>query len=126
MHGINLPGATDTIEIYYVLKPNKRGSFGFAQDVDFWIATIHVIGEQIKLSIIRNKYCYENVLSDPSSLDELYTILATHIQDVRNLIPVEWHSPQYPDEPTELELAAEKQRVASILPTKLAMREWGN
>lgn len=125
LHGINFPVATDTIEVYYVLKPKKE--LGFPQEVDFWVATIHVIGEQIKLSIIRNKYCYENVLSSPLSLDELYTILATHLEDVRALLPLEWHSPQYPGEPSELELAADKQRAAaSLKPTTLRIREWGN
>lgn len=107
MYGVDAGKVTDTIEIWWPLNvinkmPNK-------QEANLWIATVCVTDEMIRLSLIKSKeWCYENTLSDPNSLDALYTILSTHINDVYEIIPKSHQIPQAADEPTLLELDAKK------------------
>ena len=71
-HNLNVGTVTDTIEIYWPLNiinkmPNK-------QEAELWVATVCITDEMLRLSVLRNKWCYENTLSDPNSLDMFYTI----------------------------------------------------
>lgn len=115
---------TDTLDIYWPLNAKRR--MPGKGDEKLWVASIFITDDMLRLSIIRKKFVYENTLAAPDSLDEFYTILATHINDVRDVIPKEWHVPQYPDEPTEMELNAKKCRAAMALHTKLRVRQWGH
>lgn len=106
-----------------------------AQNANIWVGDIEICGESIKLNILPSmsgqpQYTYQNVLSDPASLDELYTILDTHIQDVKEIIPETRHEFPKTNEPTDLELKARKTRKAITLPHRLPsqveVRKWGD
>jgi hypothetical protein len=116
------------INLYYPIRHtgvSRDMPDSFREETRLWIATVLIYGEMIKLSVIRGEYCYKNVLSDPSSLDRLYTILATHIRDIRPLMPRKRRVLQSPNEPSELELEARVLSVAARLPTNLPLRQWG-
>tara|TARA_R110000868_G_scaffold14070_6_gene65621 strand:- start:333 stop:806 length:474 start_codon:yes stop_codon:yes gene_type:complete len=124
MYGVDAGKVTDTIEMHWPLNiinemPNK--------EANLWIATVCITDEMIRLSLIKSKeWCYENTLSDPNSLDALYTILSTHINDVYEIIPKSHQIPQAADEPTLLELDAKKMRKAHNLTayTELRILKW--
>lgn len=77
---------------------------------------------------MKDKWCYENTLSDPESLNAFYTILDTYINDVAKIIPESHRIPQATNEPTLNELNAKRMRKAynlpHLLPTKLQIRKW--
>ena len=107
----------DSILIYWPFPvPNDKAATGL------WIGTINVEGDQINLYVIDGQIAYRNDLSDPLSLDAIFTILDVHIQDIGEIIET-----QQPDA-TCLELQAKKRRLAynlvSQLQTKLQIRKF--
>lgn len=87
-----------------------------------WLGTVTVESENITLYIIHNQIAYRNVLSDPESLDAIFTILDIHIEDIKEAIKIH-------PESTSLELQAKKRRLAcnlavSQLQTKLQIRKY--
>lgn len=91
-----------------------------AQNAKIWIGDIVIHDDEISLQLVKisnDGPIYKNVLSDPASLDEIFTILTTHVQDVEGIIPV---SSQWG---VAGELLAKKARMVASLSTRLQIKK---